>query len=127
MTGVIWVIQLNHYPSIKAWNHSEFLIWHRFHTQRITYIVAPMMLIELGSLIFIFFISDKSLFWLLNLILLIFIWISTALIQIPQHKILEKNYDPKVIEKLVLGNWIRVFLWSLRSASLIYYLITMVK
>ena len=48
MVGVIWVIQLVHYPSFHFINKKDYEQFQDFHMKRITYIVMPTMLIELA-------------------------------------------------------------------------------
>jgi hypothetical protein len=49
---------------------------------------------------------------------LILIWISTFLIQVPLHGILEKRADQRAVSLLALTNWIQTILWSLRLGLL---------
>jgi hypothetical protein len=43
------------------------------------------------------------------------IWASTLFIQMPPHKRLGRGYDAALIDRLVLSNWLRSGLWSVRS------------
>ncbi len=112
LTGLIWVIQVVHYPSFRFVSEKEFLAFHQFHSQRISYLVIPTMTIEL--------ITSGILWWLstwfsLNSIgfyLVILIWISTALFSVPCHSKLLHGKDMNILNKLVSTNWIRTVLWS---------------
>ena len=48
MTGLIWLIQCVHYPFAQV-GAEAFQDYHARHTQWITPIVGPLMLIELGT------------------------------------------------------------------------------
>ena len=50
------------------------------------------------------------------------IWISTATLQVPQHRRLERGFDPSAHRTLVLTNWVRVVAWSLRALLVLYWL-----
>ena len=65
MVGVIWVIQLVHYPSFKYVKESDYIIFQKYHMSNISYIVFPVMFTELITALLIFFSGEKS---LLNLI-----------------------------------------------------------
>jgi hypothetical protein len=52
--------------------------------------------------------------WGLGLLLLI--WISTILLQVPQHRRLQAGFDPAVHRRLVSTNWLRTIFWSARAA-----------
>ena len=47
MTGLIWLIQLVHYPLMDRIPPDGFIEFHQSHSFRITWIVAPVMLLEL--------------------------------------------------------------------------------
>jgi hypothetical protein len=51
----------------------------------------------------------------LGIVLLLFIWISTAMIQMPLHDQLLKQPNPTAQQRLVNSNWIRTVAWSLRG------------
>lgn len=115
MTGLIWTIQLVHYPSFDFVEKNIFSKFHDFHSNRITLIVGPVMLLELVSAIFLY--NENG--WLLNLTSVIFVWAITAFVSIPLHKKLKTQQTPQLIQKLVLSNWLRTVTWSLRSIALI--------
>ena len=51
MTGVIWLIQLVHYPMFEYLDRTNFLRSHLFHTSAITFVVLPAMFLELAMAI----------------------------------------------------------------------------
>ena len=114
LTGVIWTIQLVHYPSFHFIDKLSFTNFHNFHERRISIIVMPLMLIELITSIVLFINNIWSIIFALNLLIVILILCSTFFIQVPIHSILSKKKDKDMIEKLVNTNWIRTFLWSIR-------------
>jgi hypothetical protein len=119
MCGVIWIVQLVHYPSFKFISAEKFLEFERFHCNRISIIVMPIMSIEFLSGAFILFNNDQTPLFILNFIGLVLIWISTFFIQSSLHSKLLLNYSLKNIQLLVKTNWIRTFLWSMRVFLLI--------
>lgn len=49
MTGVIWFVQVVHYPLFAKVGESAFTTYESLHTIRTGWVVAPMMILELGS------------------------------------------------------------------------------
>jgi hypothetical protein len=122
MCGLIWIIQLVHYPTFLFVERDRYTEFQRFHMFRISWIVLPVMSMELLSGAFLWY-QQQSLIWTVNLFLLSLIWFSTLAIQSPSHAKLEKGFDQKLVSLLIRGNWIRTILWTLRALILVTYLI----
>ena len=73
MAGVIWVIQLLHYPSFHFINEKKYVEFQYFHMRRISFIVIPAMLIEFASASLLAYFFRSSLTIIL-LALLLGIW-----------------------------------------------------
>ena len=55
MVGVIWVVQIVHYPSFYFIDKQKYQVFQEFHMHKISMIVVPMMVLEIFSgLILIF-------------------------------------------------------------------------
>lgn len=119
MCGLIWFVQLVHYPAFSLVGESSFKNYHSLHVTRISYIVIPVMLVELGSASALLS-SSKDFFIWLNFFLLVFIWLSTFFVQVPIHNQLEAGIESETVKTLVNGNWIRTILWSLRAVLVLY-------
>ena len=113
--GLIWVIQLVHYPSFSYIEQSRFLNFHQHHTQSITIIVAPLMLLELGLAAWLAYNSGFNWRETIPFVLVLLIWVSTVFIQIPIHQKLAEGKNLELIQKLVLTNWIRTVLWTVKA------------
>ena len=124
LTGVIWTIQLVHYPSFHFIDKLSFTNFHNFHERRISIIVMPLMLIELITSIALYIHNMWSIVFTLNLLVVVLIWCSTFFVQVPIHSILSQKKDKDLTEKLVNTNWIRTFLWSMRMLLIIDEIIT---
>ena len=124
LTGVIWTIQIVHYPSFHYIDKLSFTNFHHFHERRISIIVMLLMLIELTTSTALYINNMSSIVFALNLLIVVLIWCSTFFIQVPIHSILSQKKDKKLIEKLVNTNWIRTFLWSMRMLLIIDEIIT---
>ena len=118
MVGVIWVIQLLHYPSFHFINDQKYIEFQHFHMQRISFIVIPAMLIELASALSLAYFFRSSLTIIL-LALLLGIWGITFIFFTNIHQKLTNGYDHIVVNRLVQINWFRTALWSLRFIILL--------
>ena len=124
MVGVIWVIQLVHYPSFHFVELKQYNTFQRFHMSRISYVVIPAMLTELFTLFLIVISMDQiDTLVLASAILLIFIWLMTALFFSGVHQKLTLGYDQTVVDKLVKLNWGRTLLWTLRLLLVSIYML----
>ena len=124
MVGVIWIIQLVHYPSFHFIERNQYTSFQRFHMSRISYVVIPAMLTELFTLILIIISMDQvDPIILASALLLIVIWLMTAVFFSGVHQKLTLGYDQTVVEKLVKLNWGRTLLWTLRLLIISIYII----
>ena len=116
LCGLIWCIQLVHYPSFRFVSPDRFVEFERFHTQAITWIVGPAMLLELLTAVVL--LGSLGPGWgALNIVSVGAIWVSTALLSVPCHARLAEGFDADCIERLVWTNWPRTVLWSLRALA----------
>ncbi len=123
--GLIWTIQLVHYPSMRFIPKEQFLAYHKFHSLRISLIAMPLMIIELITSFLLLYQNFNNVIqkiFLINLVLVVLIWLSTFLIQVPLHNVLSKEKNSKIISKLILSNWFRTILWTARSILMILFL-----
>ena len=124
MVGVIWIIQLVHYPSFHFIERNQYTTFQRFHMSRISYVVIPAMVTELFTLILIIISIDQvNLIILASTLLLIVIWLITAVFFSGVHQKLTLGYDQAVVEKLIKLNWGRTLLWTLRILIISIYII----
>ena len=120
MTGIIWFVQIVHYPLFTKIPKEGFTRYEQAHTVRTGWVVAPLMVLELGTALLLLFYRPLSTspIYLAALGCLILIWLSTFLVQVPLHGVLEKQSDHRAMLILDRTNWIRTILWSLRLGLL---------
>ena len=113
MVGIIWVIQLLHYPAFHFIKESDYVEFQHFHMERISFIVVPVMVLELFSAFMLVYYIQSNLL-ILCLIILLFIWLITFIFFTKLHQSLLDGYDKTIVDKLVRINWSRTILWSIR-------------
>ena len=127
MTGVIWFVQIVHYPLFASIPSEAYPAYERLHQRLTTWVVAPAMVTELlsGAWIATFVVDYRNspLFGLAGAALII-VWLSTVLLQVPCHQLLAEKFSPIVHRKLVRSNWIRTLGWSIRSLLLLVLMLT---
>lgn len=124
MTGLIWLIQVVHYPLMSQVGPERFIEYHHAHSALITLIVGPVMLLEAAGAAYLWanlaFQPHGWVWWVAGGMLAI-VWASTAFLQVPCHGLLAQGYDPAVHAQLVDTNWIRTTGWTLRALLLTGY------
>ncbi len=118
MVGVIWFVQVVHYPLLAQVGHEGFRRYEMDHQRLTTWVVAPLMLTEMATAVLLLWWRPLGLgapaVWL-GLGLLALIWLMTYAVQVPQHASLALAYDPAMQQRLVSGNWYRTAAWTARG------------
>lgn len=118
MTGLVWFVQLVHYPLLARVSPSSYTDYHRLHTRLTTSLVVPVMAVEGATAALLLALRPPFVppFWLWGgLLLSLLIWASTALVQVPAHRLMCRAFDPSEHRRLVRNNWVRTAAWSLRG------------
>ena len=130
MVGLIWFVQIVHYPLFGYVGSKEFETFHEHHKILITPVVGFVMIVELvttGILIFQIPVGIPNWTVIVGIILIGVIWISTLFLQIPYHNKLSSKFDDNVLMMLVNTNWIRTICWSLRGFIVLIMLDLLIK
>jgi hypothetical protein len=123
MTGLIWFVQVVHYPLFDRVGKAEFAGYERQNTRRTGWVVGGTMLLELALALLLVGSPGGPMAWC-GLGLLGIVWLSTAVGQMPAHLRLERGFDAGAHRRLVRGNWIRTVGWTLRGVLAIVMLAT---
>jgi hypothetical protein len=125
MVGVIWFVQVVHYPLFARVGPSSFSAYSVRHTRLTGLVVGPPMLLEAVTAVALVVWNPPgvsvALVWA-GFFLVAGIWLSTALLQAPRHTTLGGGFDPAVHRFLVASNWLRTVLWSLRGLIALFIL-----
>lgn len=124
LTGLIWTIQVVHYPLFAQVGRAEYRAYHARHMWLITWVAGPLMLAEVGSAGLLLWLREWSAFFLASLAPLLMIWGSTLVHQVPIHDHLTNGYDESAIRRLVRTNWLRTIGWSVRALLVLLLLMT---
>lgn len=118
LVGLIWTIQLVHYPLLHAVGPDALPGYLAEHATRMTILVAPWMIGELVT-------AGLLLHWrpaavppwmvVAGFACCVAIWASTFLVQVPLHAQLAETPDPVLLDRLTLTNWLRTVGWTARG------------
>lgn len=121
MTGLIWFVQVVHYPLMKRVGPDAYVQYEREHVRRTTWVVLPVMSLEVLTALSLFLLVDQAmLVWasVAGCALLGVIWGTTLGVLVPLHKQLSLRFDALLIRRLVKTNWLRTAAWSARALLL---------
>ena len=114
---LIWLVQLIIYPGFHRITCEAFAAYHRWYVVRISSVVLPLMLAELILTVWWIRSDDYSLVSVLAGVLVLIVWLSTFVLQVPIHNRLKTGKEDREIRRLVTTNWIRTAAWSLKAAT----------
>ncbi|MEM9080801.1 MAG: hypothetical protein AAGC74_08940 [Verrucomicrobiota bacterium] len=114
--GLIWTIQLVHYPAFAFIEAAHWHHFHQKHSRNITLIVFPLMLIELLTAIQLI-IEARTPSHLVFLACTTLTWTLTAAVFIPLHNSLSRHPEPQKIRRLINLNWTRTAIWTINTVA----------
>lgn len=114
---LIWMVQLIVYPSFLYVSNTSLESWHGSYSGRITVIVMPLMLFQVGLLLAQVGTGRRTTV-LLAAALVAAAWLSTYFQAVPTHGAIATaaaggEGAAGEVRKLVAVNWPRTVLWSL--------------
>ena len=118
LVGLIWTIQLVHYPLLAKIGREGFVEYAADHRRRMVLALAPAWPVEGITAAWLLFAAPDvpaALAWIGAALVGVIIG-STALVQVPLHGRLDEGYDAEVIRRLVTTNWLRTVAWTARGA-----------
>ena len=121
LTGLIWTVQMVHYPGFGQVPKVGWAAYHAAHTRRMSYVVLVPMVVELALAMWLAWAGRTALpggtgWWSLGLVGMI--WVATFFISVPFHNRLAQGYDYIAIDGLLRTNWLRTLAWTARAALL---------
>jgi hypothetical protein len=119
LVGLIWTIQVVHYPLMRRVPESAYGAYQREHMRRITAVVGPLMLAEAATAAAVVVLRPAgvpmTLAWT-GLGLVVLLWAMTATVQGPLHnRLVQGGKDDALLARLIASNWVRTAMWSARG------------
>ncbi len=115
MVGMIWTIQVVHYPLFASVGLDEFPAYEAAHSARITWVILiPWAVQGLTTLALLVAPPDGVPRWLpwAGAVLAAIPVLVTIVASVPAHSVLTNGFDADAHARLVNTNWLRTLAWS---------------
>lgn len=126
MTGLIWFVQIVHYPLFSGVGSDRFLDYIKAHCNLTGMVVILPMVCQLllsGWLALMSKSNDSTLLWV-NFGMVVVIWALTGFASVTCfNNMCAEGFSQAVHSKLVLTNWLRTILWTACSILMIVVLL----
>lgn len=123
MVGVIWFVQIVHYPLFAGVGGRDFAAYSTDHSRLTGFVVGPPMLVEAATAVALVAAPPRGVpaaLPIAGLVLLAVVWLSTAFLQSPQHRVLGGGFDATSQRFLVRSNWLRTVCWTIRGLLVLW-------
>lgn len=115
MVGLVWFVQVVHYPMFADVPAPAFAAYSTEHSRRTSWVVGPPMLAEGGAAIAIAVLAPSALA-IAGLVLVLALAGITVGVSARCHGRLSLGFDAVQHRRLVTTNWLRTALWTARGA-----------
>lgn len=118
LAGMIWTIQVVHYPLFAAVGEGSFAAYEAAHSSRITrVIVLPWVLQGVTTLLLVLTPPEGVpgwMVWAAAVLAAIPVAVTVAY-SVPAHTVLGAGFDADAHRRLVTTNWLRTAAWTAHS------------
>lgn len=130
MFGLIWFVQIVHYPLFTRVGAEDFARYEAEHQTRTTFVVGPLMLIQAATAGLILsggLAGVMPLWWGTVAVGLVALqWGLTFFISVPLHARLQEGFDEHAAKMLVRTNWPRTIAWTAHAMLALWMLVSFV-
>lgn len=116
MAGVVWFVQVVHYPLMRRVNPERFAGFMEEHVRRTGWVLAPVTAVEALTGLYLRY-EVASMLLTVNLVLLGTAWASTLFVQLPQYRRLMEGHHAETLAKLIRWNLLRTLAWTAHAAT----------
>ena len=118
LVGLIWFVQVVHYPLFALVGRERWGAYHAAHRSRTGLVVAGPMLLQLATAAALVLDDPRGL-TVASLALTVGVFAHTFLVAVPDHERLGRAHDPAVVARLARLNGIRTALWTAQAAVVV--------
>jgi len=125
MAGVIWFVQLVHYPIMTQIPPGAFPAYQAANMTATAWLVTIPMGVEALTALLLLWRRPEHVpanVLRVGLVLVVLIWLSTWLIQYPRHEALRAGFDSVLHRSLLDSNWLRTAGWTARGVLVVWIL-----
>lgn len=130
LTGMIWTIQVVHYPLFSLVGPERFPAYESAHSARITAVIAlPWAVQGLTTLALLLAPPaglPRALIWVAAVLAALPV-VVTVVASVPAHGVLGDGFDAAAHARLVTTNWLRTAAWTAHTAVAIGMLVVLLR
>ena len=119
MVGMIWTIQVVHYPLFAEVGADRFPAYEAAHSARITWLIVLPWAVQGLTMLALLLSSPtgvpRTLVWVAAVLAAIPVLVTIAS-SVPAHSVLTNGFDAAAHARLVGTNWLRTAAWTLHGA-----------
>ncbi len=119
MAGIIWFVQVVHYPLFAAAAPNDGGGYALENQRRTAPVVLPPMLVEAAAAAWLVVAPPAAIgraTAVVGLVMVGLLWASTLGVQMPLHgRLAREGHAPAIVAALVRSNWLRTLLWTARA------------
>jgi len=123
LVGVIWMVQVVHYPLWNQIGGEAFRGYHARHMLRMTLLVAPLVMAEFLTAAALVMCGARGGWLLASFAPMPVNWVSTFFVQVPLHAKLAMGFDAETHRRLLASNWWRTVGWTIRGVCVVVALL----
>ncbi len=119
LTGVIWLVQVVHYPLFALVGEQAFTTYESAHSARITALLAGPWAVQGLTTLTLMLASPAGVpVWLVwfGAVLAVVPVVVTLTVSVPAHQVLAEGFDSVAHARLVATNWWRTAAWTAHGA-----------
>ncbi len=128
MVGLAWFVHVVHYPLFAEVDPERFLRYHELHSRRTTWVVLPVMAVELGTSIAL--VVDppggERVLAVAGALLAVGAWALTAVAAVPAHRALGSGLSDAGLRRLLRADLARALVWTAHGGVVIALLATLI-
>jgi hypothetical protein len=130
LVGMIWTVQVLHYPLFSAVGSEGFAAYQAAHASRVTAIVAVPWALEVTTTAALLVVAPRQVpGWLLGTgaALAVVPVVVTVAVSVPAHGILGRGFDAGAHRRLVRTNWLRTLAWTGHGAVALWIAVLVLR
>jgi hypothetical protein len=118
LTGLIWTVQIVHYPLFVGVSSERFVAYETAHSSRITALLAGPWALQGVTTAWLLLTRPPSLplgLIVVSVVLAAVPVVVTLALSVPAHQVLGRGFDAGAHARLVSTNWLRTAAWTLHA------------
>lgn len=121
MVGLAWFVGVVHYPLFASVGEDDFLGYHEQHSRRTTWVVLPVMSIELVTSVLLVLDppGDQLALAVAGAVLAVATWALTGAAAVPAHRALGAGLSGVALRRLRRADLVRTIAWTVHGGVVV--------